>query len=328
MGMGLAAIETFELTKVYSRLVAVDGLNMSVPERVCFGFLGPNGAGKTTTMKMLVGLAPPSDGTATVMGWDIRCEMEKVRDVIGYMPEFTPKPKEKALDHLVTLASFNSLRDRRSLKKQAETLLEEFGLWEVRNKKVSSFSMGMFKKWLLANALMGDPEVIFLDEPTANLDPVARVEILEMIRKLGRERTVFLNSHVLPEVERVADHVAVIHKGRLIAQESIRNLRNLVRRKRYVYAVRSDKDEELAEFLQASKAALEVSFSGDGVRVATKSPKMLWFQLNRAFREIGVIVYEFKELSRSLEDVFMALIEGGGGEHVGSETARNGDVKI
>lgn len=302
------AVETFDLTKVYSRLVAVDKLNIKVPEKCVFGFLGPNGAGKTTTVKMLVGLTPPTEGTAAVMGWDIKRDMENVRNVIGFLPEYFPKPKEKALNYLVTLASFNSARDMRSLKKQAEELLELVGLWDVRNKKVSKFSMGMFKRWLLANALMGDPEVVFLDEPTANLDPIGRAEILELIRNIGKERTIFLNSHVLHEVEKVADHVAIINKGRLIVQTKITELKNIVKVEKHSYVISSDNNERLASLLK--EAGIEAKVTELGVEASTTDPKKLWTSLVEAYNEANIFVYELKELGRELEDIFLKLVEG------------------
>lgn len=307
-GLLSIAIETFDLTKVYSKLVAVDRLNIKVPEKCVFGFLGPNGAGKTTTVKMLTGLTPPTKGTATVMGWDIMCDMEQIRNIIGFLPEYFPKPKEKALKYLVTLASFNSMRDRRSLKKQAEELLELVGLWDVRNKKVSKFSMGMFKRWLLANALMGDPEVLLLDEPTANLDPIGRAEILELTRNLSRERTVFLNSHVLPEVEKVADHVAIINKGRLIIQAKITELKNIVKVETHSYIISSDNNEKLANFLR--KAGIDTKITDSGVEASTRDPKELWIRLVEAYQETGTLIYEFKETGRELEDIFLKLVEG------------------
>ncbi len=302
----MASIETFDLTKRFSSLVAVDRLNISVPEKCVFGFLGPNGAGKTTTVKMLVGLTPPSEGTARVMGWDIRQEMEQVRNVVGFMPEYSPKPKEKALSYLVTLAGFNSKRDKPSLKKQAEELLELVGLWEVRNKKVSKFSMGMFRKWLLANALMGDPEVVLLDEPTANLDPVARTEVIQLIKEIGRERTVFLNSHVLPEVEKAASHVAVINKGRLVVQAEIAELRKFVEKESHSYLIRSSANEELANFLR--NAGVEAKIVEAGVEALVRDPKELWSRLVEAYHEKEVQIYEFKETGAELEDLFLKLI--------------------
>lgn len=305
----LASVETFDLTKVYSKLVAVDKLKITVPEKCVFGFLGPNGAGKTTTVNMLVGFIPPTEGTATVMGFDIRRETEEVRNVVGFLPEYFPKPREKALSYLVKLASFNSMRDRRSLKEQAEELLELVGLWDVRNKKVSKFSMGMFKRWLLANALMGDPEVVFLDEPTANLDPVGRAEILELIQKLGRERTIFLNSHILPEVEKVADQVAIINKGRLVVQAKIHELKKIVGVERHSYIISSSNDERLVSLLQ--NAGVEAKLMEAGVEATTDDPKKLWISLVDAYHEAEIFIYEFKETGRELEDLFLKLIGGG-----------------
>ncbi len=306
----MAAIETFELTKIYPKVVAVEGLSISVPERCCFGFLGPNGAGKTTTMKMLTGLTYPTYGTARILGWSILTEMGKIRKVIGYLPAYAPKPKGKALDLIVSLASLNCPADKVSLKRHAKDLLEMFGLWEVRNKKVHTFSMGMFKKWLLALTLMGEPEIVLLDEPTANLDPVGRAELLDLIEGLSKERTIFLNSHVLPEVERVADHVAVINEGKLVVQGTVEQLQEMVRGTNYVYTVRTMQVEELKTFLEGSNAVLEIKPKEDGLELITSNPEAVWVELVKAYQEAGIIVTEFKEVRKSMEEIFLKLIMG------------------
>nr|MDO8075607.1 ABC transporter ATP-binding protein [Candidatus Freyarchaeota archaeon] len=305
----MAAVETLQLVKVFNNVVAVNRLSMTVPERSCFGFLGPNGAGKTTTVKILTGLTRPTQGTATVFDMDILTEMDRIRKLIGYMPEIGPKPKEKALDHLVALASINSSLGRRSLMAQAMDLLEILGLWEARNKKIHTFSMGMFKKWLLASALMGEPEILFLDEPTANLDPISKIEILDLIKKFSKERTVFMNSHVLSEVERIADHVAILNRGKLVVQDTVKQLQERISEGGRDFILKSKRKEELKEFLEPSKEVLKVTLEEDGLRIATTNPDALWGLLAKAYYESGITVTEFREISMNLEDVFVKIIK-------------------
>ncbi|MHA1579040.1 MAG: ABC transporter ATP-binding protein, partial [Candidatus Freyarchaeota archaeon] len=305
----LNVVETFDLVKVFPGVTAVDNLSLVVPERNCFGFLGPNGAGKTTTVKMLTGLTYPTNGTATVFGWSILTEISKIRKVVGYMPEFIPKPKGKALDLLVSLAGLNSSMDKQSLRAQARDLLEMFDLWEVRNRKVHTFSMGMFKKWLLALTLMGEPEVLFLDEPTANLDPVGRVELLDLIKKLGRERTVFINSHVLPEVERVANNFAIINEGKLVIQGTMKQLKETISGGTYTYVVKCSRPEELRGFLESSEDVSSLALEEGKIKLTTRNPEGVWVTLNKAYNEAGITVTEFREAGQNLEEIFLKLIK-------------------
>lgn len=275
----MSAIEVLGLCKNYNRTVAVSDLNMTVPANTCFGFLGPNGAGKTTTMKMLLGLTIPTRGTATVLGYDIIRNIGEIRERVGYLPEFAPKPNERALNFLVMLARVNSPYGRQALKSQAKDALERVGLWEVRNKKVSKFSMGMFRKWLIAQALMGNPELLFLDEPTANLDPMARLDILNLIMKLKKERTVFLNSHVLPEVERVVDQVGIINKGSLVVESTLKQLRSRMKKSKTSYLIVSSNNEGIMRNLEERKVVSDVQLVGEGVKVLTPSREKLWVAL-------------------------------------------------
>ncbi len=305
----MSAIEVLGLSKNYNRTAAVSDLNMTVPANTCFGFLGPNGAGKTTTMKMLVGLTIPTRGSATVLGYDIIKSMNEIRERIGYLPEFAPKPNERALNFLVMLARVNSPYSRATLKSQAKDALEQVELWEIRNKKVSKFSMGMFRKWLIAQALMGNPELLFLDEPTANLDPMARLDILNLITKLKKERTVFLNSHVLPEVERVVDHVGIINKGSLVIESTLKQLRSRMKKSKASYLIVSSNNEGIMKSLEERKVVDNVQLGDEGVRVLTPSREKLWVALTEIYAETGITVTEFKEIGKDLEDIFLSIME-------------------
>jgi ABC-2 type transport system ATP-binding protein len=218
----MLAIEAKKLTKKYNTLkgegkYALNQLDLAVPEGAIYGLLGPNGAGKTTFMKIIMGFTRPTSGSATVLGWDIKKEMGDIRIHVGYMPESVVVPNVKGMDYLIRLARINSIHDSYWLKMRAKELLEQTDLWEHRHKKISEYSQGMLKRWLLAHALMNEPELLLLDEPTANLDPLAKISIIGIIKQAKQEKnTIFLNSHDLQSVERMATHIGLINEGRLI----------------------------------------------------------------------------------------------------------------
>jgi ABC-2 type transport system ATP-binding protein len=218
-----AAIVTTGLTKTYGSVTAVAGLSMSVPRGEVFGFLGPNGAGKTTAVKLLLGLARPTSGTATVLG--ARAGDPSARRRIGYLPElFRYQAWLSAYEVLVLHCHLARIRKPR-IRAEVERALVTVGLAERAHDRVGTFSKGMQQRLGLGVALLGNPEVVFLDEPTSALDPVGRKDVRDIIRNLrDHGMTVFLNSHLLGEVEQVCDRVAVVHHGTVIASGSLEAL--------------------------------------------------------------------------------------------------------
>ena len=208
------------LTKTYGSVTAVAGLSMSVPRGEVFGFLGPNGAGKTTAVKLLLGLARPTSGTATVLGAPAGAASARRR--IGYLPElFRYQSWLSAYEVLVLHCDLARIRKSR-VRGEVERALVTVGLAERAHDRVGTFSKGMQQRLGLGVALLGNPEVVFLDEPTSALDPVGRKDVRDIIRHLrDRGVTVFLNSHLLGEVEKVCDRVAVVHHGTVIASGSL-----------------------------------------------------------------------------------------------------------
>jgi ABC-2 type transport system ATP-binding protein len=211
-----AAIVTTGLTKTYGSVTAVAGLSMAVPRGEVFGFLGPNGAGKTTAVKLLLGLARPTSGSATVLG--ARAGDASARRRIGYLPElFRYQVWLTAYEVLVLHCRLARIPTSRT-RAEVERALVTVGLAERAHDRVGTFSKGMQQRLGLGVALLGNPEVVFLDEPTSALDPVGRKDVRDIIRNLrDRGMTVFLNSHLLGEVEQVCDRVAVVHRGTVIA---------------------------------------------------------------------------------------------------------------
>jgi ABC-2 type transport system ATP-binding protein len=211
-------IETRDLTKRYGRQVAVDHLNLEVTPGEIFGFLGPNGAGKTTTFLMLLGLSEPSAGWARVCGFDPTREPLRVKRAVGYLPENVGFYDDmSAYDNLRFVGRLNGIRDG-DLRERIEAVLRQVGLHDEPRKRVGAYSRGMRQRLGIAEVLLKEPRVVFLDEPTLGLDPDGTLRMLEMIRALSRERgiTVFFSSHQLDQVQRISDRVGIMLKGRLV----------------------------------------------------------------------------------------------------------------
>jgi len=220
------AIETHELSKRYGKQMAVNGLTLQVKPGEIFGFLGPNGAGKTTTLLMLLGLSEPTSGTARVCGHDPARKPLLVKRLVGYLPESVGFYEDMtAIQNLTYVARLNGIRDG-GLRHRMEELLDQVGLLGEARKRVGAYSRGMRQRLGIAEVLLKDPKVAFLDEPTLGLDPDGTQKMLDFIVDLGRRRgiTVFFSSHLLDQVQRVSDRVGIMLKGNLVAAGPIQEL--------------------------------------------------------------------------------------------------------
>jgi ABC-2 type transport system ATP-binding protein len=211
-------IEALHLTRRFGPFTAVDDLSFSIEKGEVVGFLGANGAGKTTTMRMLTGYLPPTSGTVRVGGLDIVRDSLEVRRRIGYLPESVPLYGEHRVEEMLAFQGRLHGLDAERIRARTEEVLQRVGLAERRRSLISSLSKGMRQRVGLAVAILSDPEVLILDEPTSGLDPLQRVEVRGLIREIARERTVLVSSHILPEVEAVADRIVILHRGRIAAQ--------------------------------------------------------------------------------------------------------------
>jgi len=216
----MTAIEARSLTKRYGDAVAVDALDLEVPEGVVYGFLGPNGAGKTTTMRMLTGLSTPSGGTARVAGVPVT-DRDRLRPHIGYLPEEPPLYEQAtAEEQLAYVAGLRDLPEPET-SERVGAMLADLDLAADASTRIAEYSKGMRQKVAFVQAVLHDPDVVFLDEPTSGLDPRAARTIREMIRGLAESgTTVFLSTHILPVVEEVADTVGILYAGRLVAEDA------------------------------------------------------------------------------------------------------------
>ncbi len=215
-----------QLTKVYGKQIAVNHISFTAEPGKIVGFLGPNGAGKSTTMKMITGFIPPSDGTATVCGFDINTHSMDVRKCLGYLPENNPLYLDMYVKEF--LAFVAGLQQLNNVESRIKEMIEQTGLEREQYKKISQLSKGYRQRVGLAQAMLHDPKVLILDEPTTGLDPNQLVEIRKLIKQLGKEKTVILSTHIMQEVEAVCDQVVIINKGLIVANDETKNLQAAV----------------------------------------------------------------------------------------------------
>ncbi|MBI4297081.1 MAG: ABC transporter ATP-binding protein [Chloroflexi bacterium] len=292
-------IETDGLTKRFGEVLAVDCLSLRVPRGQVFGLLGPNGSGKSTTIGMLLGLVAPSSGTFRLMGTEMPGPHQKALHRIGAIvesPAFYPYLSGRA-----NLAYFQGL-SRRGSPEDVDQLLEKVGLAQRAHSKFSTYSMGMKQRLGIAYALMGDPELIILDEPTNGLDPAGMAEVRDLIRGLGRDRhTVLLASHLLHEVELVCDSVAILSRGRLLAQGSVQGIlhqQGAVRLK--------TTDNPRAEPILASAKWITAVIPENGYLRATVTPERSG-DITKVLADQGVYVTEMSPVQMSLESYFLEV---------------------
>ncbi|MFW9857083.1 MAG: ABC transporter ATP-binding protein [Candidatus Thorarchaeota archaeon] len=298
-------IVTQNLSKFYGTVCGIDDVTINVPSGGV-GLLGPNGAGKTTLIRTLLGIIRPTKGTAAVLGYDIRKEINQVRDNIGYIPEYNTSfvPDTTAMKFVAFCARMNGLSNSES-KQRASDSLYYVGLGEERYRTLDTFSLGMRQKVKLAVALVHDPEIIICDEPTNGLDPAGRVQMLELIRDLQTDqgKHIILSSHLLRDVEQTTDYAIIISQGKILAQGKINEL---TQRKRTTISVKVKSKEE--EFLSAlMEKGLQVSTERAYIEVEI-TPEIERTLFKVAF-EVGAEIRYIGSRSSTLEDVFVDLFE-------------------
>jgi ABC-2 type transport system ATP-binding protein len=298
-------IETCSLTRKFGNSIAVNELSLKVEEGEVLGFLGPNGAGKTTTIRMLAGIIAPTSGYAMVAGLRPDQEPERLHEVIGLLTE-SPGFYERlsARRNLEYFAGFYSGID---INKQVEEYLRLMGLWERREDRVGTFSKGMKQRLALARALLHQPRILFLDEPTAGLDPEVAQEVRSIIKKLSQEgHTIFLSTHNLAEAEQLCHRIAVV-RTRLIALDTPDNLRRRLFHRQIVVQLESV-DDSVTQAVEKLAFVEKVSQDGNSIIVELTNPEKNRPELVKGIVEVGGRVMEVTEKRRSLEDVYLNLV--------------------
>lgn len=308
----MEAIRCDGLTKRYGAITALENLNLVIPRGVVFGFVGPNGAGKTTTMRLLTGLSTPSGGRAWVAGEEVTPQTLSLRRRIGYLPEepafYNWMTGEEFLSYVGELFHLSSA----DIRLRCQELLELVELKEAARRRIGGYSRGMRQRLGIAQALMNRPEVLFLDEPCSALDPMGRREVLSVIQRLQRETTVFMSTHILSDVERVCDLVGIIHRGRLVLQSPLEELRE-----RYALSLFELQFEEDAAPLIALLQPLpwvakleRAGAAGDTrmLRVQVKDVVTAKRELPKVVAASGLTLLKYELTQPSLEDVFIEVV--------------------
>lgn len=307
-------IEINNLVKKYGDHVAVDDLSLTVEPGKIYGFLGPNGAGKSTTMNIITGYLGATSGEVKINGHDIFKEPEEAKKCIGYLPEIPPLYVDMTVrEYLDFVAELKKLE--KSLRKRyVEEAMETTGITDVANRVIRNLSKGYRQRVGFAQAILGYPEIIILDEPTVGLDPKQIIEIRELIRKLGEKHTVILSSHILTEISAVCDHVFIISKGKLVASDATENLVSLMSGAQEIeVTVRTDVVEaqkELTSIAEVSKVEVKNEDAGELIVYAKKGADVRE-DVFRTLAEKHFAVLEMHTIEKSLEDVFLEITQEG-----------------
>lgn len=298
-------IHVESLTKDFGTRRAIDGLSFTAEKGEILGFLGPNGAGKTTTMRILCAYMPPTTGTASVGGYDVVANSLEVRRLVGYMPETVPLyPDMTVFSYLKFMADLRHIPEVHACVKH---VLEIIHMEDRASGYISNLSKGMRQRVGLGQALLHEPEVLILDEPTIGLDPAQIRDVRNLISELGRERTVLLSTHILSEAQQVCDRVLIINKGRIVAEDSPDRLRDrLVGAQRVSLKVGGDVDD-LDDLLSRISGILGVVSIDGGFEIETAPGRDLRPEIARTVVQSGFDLLELSPIGLSLEDIFLQL---------------------
>ena len=310
-------IEVKNVTKKYGKTVAVDNISFTINEGEIIGLLGPNGAGKSTTMNMLTGFIEQTEGEIIIDGYNMLKKPKKAKREIGYMPEGVPLYTDLTVKEFVTYMAQIKNVDRKLRKEKVEKIIEQTGLKDVENKLTRNLSRGYKQRVSMAGALVGEPKILILDEPTVGLDPKQITEIRALIKELGKTHTVILSSHILSEVSQICNKVIIINKGKIVAIDTPENLEKKVESNNTTYVTVEDtenKMETIKEKIPEIKEIKLIKENEDGTKQyvleSEKDVDLRKIVFNEFAKE-NITIFEMKKADTTLEDAFMKLIEGG-----------------
>lgn len=308
-------IEVKNVTKKYGNKIAVDNISFEVKDGEVVGFLGPNGAGKSTTMNMITGFIEPTDGTIMINGNDISKKTKKAKKQIGYMPENVPLYYELTVKEFITYMAELKFVKRPERKAEVDKVIKEAGLENVKNRLIRNLSRGYKQRVSLAGALVGNPDVIILDEPTVGLDPKQITEIRGLIKELGKKHTVILSTHILSEVSQICEKVVIINKGKIVAIDTPENLEQKTKEKNGILVTVEDPKENMKK-LKSKIPEIEkiemIKDNEDGTKqfvITSKTDIDLRKKLFEVLPKEEITIFELKKTETSLEDAFIKLID-------------------
>ena len=308
-------IEVKNVTKKYGNFVAVDNISFTVNDGEVVGFLGPNGAGKSTTMNMITGFIEPTDGTIIVNGFDTSKQSIKAKQEIGYMPEGVPLYTDLTVKEFVTYMAELKKVPHKEKKERVANVLRETGIEDVDDRLIRNLSRGYKQRVSLAGALVGDPKIVILDEPTVGLDPKQITEIRQLIKRLGKKHTVILSSHILSEVSQICEKVIIINKGKIVAIDTPENLEKETERQNVILLTVEDNSNNMKTLKNDIPELIEckcIKDNDDGTKqYMLKSSTE--FDLRKKLFEIlpkkNITIFELKSAEKSLEDAFITIID-------------------
>lgn len=308
-------IELKNVTKKYGNFKAVDNISFKIEKGEVVGFLGQNGAGKTTTMKMITGLIEPTDGKIFIEDEKIS---RKSRKCIGYMPENTPLYQELTVKEFIDyMAELKGLK-RQERKQQVQKLITDLGLADVENKLIRNISRGYKQRVSLSGALIGNPDILILDEPTVGLDPKQVIEIRNLIKSLRKNHTVFISSHILSEISQMCQKVIIINKGKIVAIDTPNNLENKIARNSIVINI-EDPNENIEKIKEKIPEIIEIKFINKlekdikQYEIFVKENADIRKKLFEILPQENISILELKNSEVGLEEAFIKLIESEGG---------------
>ena len=307
-------IEVKNITKKYGKFTAVDNLNFKVEDHEIMGFLGPNGAGKSTTMNMITGYIEPTKGKIIVNGYDISKTPKKAKRQIGYMPESVPLYNDLTVREFIKyMADLKNVK-RSEKKAEIEKVLEETGTKSVENKLIKNISRGYKQRVSMAGALIGNPDILILDEPTVGLDPKQITEIRNLIKKLGKTHTIILSSHILSEVSQICNKVIIINKGKILAIDTPENLEKQTQSENNIIITVEDsknKMKTIKEIIPEIKEIKLIKDNNDGTKQYLITSEKEIDLRKKIFEELPkqeITIFELKQTETTLEDAFLKLI--------------------
>lgn len=307
-------IEVKHLTKRYGNHTAVSDLSFSVKKGQIYGFLGPNGAGKSTTMNIMTGCLAASQGEVKIGGYDIFEDSARAKRLIGYLPEQPPLYQDRTPREYLTFVGMAKGISKSELKKEIEEAMKVTQITQVADRLIKNLSKGYKQRVGIAQAILGNPEVIILDEPTVGLDPIQIIEIRELIQKLGKNHTVILSSHILSEVQAVCQTIMIISKGKLVACDTPENLEQLFAGKTTVELICETSRDNAVSILSSVSSDFDYEITASKENrcdISINSPGNdtddLCRRLFMAFSEANTVILQMNSVKASLEDIFIEL---------------------
>lgn len=295
------------LSKVYKDKVALKDITFSVEGTGCVGFLGANGAGKTTTIRILAGLAKPTSGKVEVVGLDANSNSKKIREVIGYCPQIpTFYNYMTATEWMYWVGGMFNL-DKGTIKRKNEELLKMCGIWEAKDRKIGGFSGGMKQRLAIAQALINDPKLLILDEPVSALDPMGRYDVLKLIDDLKDKMTIFISTHIIDDIARVADSVVIVDDGSIIISDSMESLLKSYAKDILEISI-NPTEKDVENILSKKPHICKVEYDGAKYKITTDKKEEASKEILKMIIEEKLTLTSYEEGNISLEDIFLKVV--------------------